>query len=593
MAILRTIKHGYQTAAIIEDPTPGSKYIFFQNDAYNKETLTPLFDIGTNHNSTGGDITGVGRSSPATADDIGQAWTGAIFLNGSSVDVQHNITTNNTWRITPDKELMSSMDPTRPVRQIRYDTNGITSILAMFWNKPWGQGYHYIFRINPTNLAESIPFVYSSFQTYQLLYPVYYNPATGNMVCLQEPGVTTNFYTHSVRHGFRIRGYLSGSQTFEGHATTTYNKNQQFIGVANDGKALFLWNDYTTDYTITVIKYTDADNTSTLLYNSTTAPTAAGTSGGGNRGTNFGSYLGKYSSTTFTDPGNANITGWYTPFLDVNGKYHPFYFQWNRTTDTITRNDNITVNWGATNQDAVWSPDNQSASSVNVSYGGQRFWWNETFTASGTRYLMFFQIHGGTAYDLFEKMRTFVVFSVNPSDPKVLTYHSSVIIPATPKNIIWLNDEKTQMGVFTHNQFYIYNFNPVGGWGLTNTLSNQFWSVGRDSLGRIWGVDIGSNGYYRIHLITLNVPVSIVVTSTSTTYNYVGTSINSNVTVNAYDPSGSRIAVPVKLIIDGGSMTFSGANLTTNITTSASTDTSVPIVITGGGVANIIASVVI
>jgi len=594
VAILRTVKHPYQTATVIEDPTPGSRYIFFQNDAYNKETLTPLFDIATNHNSAGGAIDGIGRSSPATADDIQSgSWTTALFLNGPTVDIQHNITSNNTWRITVDPQLMASMDPNRPIRQMRYDSNGITSLLAFFWNKPWGQGYHFIFRINPADLASSAPFIYSAFQQYQMNYPVYYNPSTANMVCLHQPGAGTNFYSHTARHGFRIRNYLSAGQVFEGHSTTANNKSQQFIGVATDGRALFLWTDYTGDYDHQVIKYSDSDNTSTLLFNNSTAPTAAGTSAGGNRSTNFGGNIPKYASTTFTDPNNSSIRGWYIPYLDSTGKYHPFYFQWNTTNDAITRNADITVNWGATNQDAIWSPDNQSAGSVNALHGGQRMWFNETFIASGNRYLMFFQLHGGTAYDVFEKMRTFMVFTTNPSQPKTLTYHSSVTIPATPKNIIWLNDAKTQLGVITHNQFLIYAFNPVGGWGLTNTLSFQFWSVGRDSLGRIWAVDVGSNGYYRTHLITLNVPVSITVTSTATTYNYTGANVNSTVSVNAYDPSGARIAVPVKLIIDGGSMTFSGANLTTNVTTSNSTDTSVPIVITGGGVANIIASVVL
>jgi hypothetical protein len=84
--------------------------------------------------------------------------------------------------------------------------------------------------------------------------------------------------------------------------------------------------------------------------------------------------------------------------------------------------------------------------------------------------------------------------------------------------------------------------------------------------------------------------VNIVITSDASTYYYAGSVNTANLTVNAYSYTGARIATQVKLVIDGGSMTFAGNNLALTITTSASADTVVPVTITGGGVANIIAS---
>ena len=101
----------------------------------------------------------------------------------------------------------------------------------------------------------------------------------------------------------------------------------------------------------------------------------------------------------------------------------------------------------------------------------------------------------------------------------------------------------------------------------------------------------GPGQYGRVHLITLTVPVTIVVTPDATTYTYSGTTINANVAVKALDASGNRISTSVKLVIDGGSMLFGGNNYTTTVTTSASSDVNVAVTITGGGVSNIIASV--
>jgi hypothetical protein len=180
---------------------------------------------------------------------------------------------------------------------------------------------------------------------------------------------------------------------------------------------------------------------------------------------------------------------------------------------------------------------------------------------------------------------------VNAADPRIITYHSRIQVPVTPKNIVWLSDDRTVIGVFTHSAFYIYTFTEANGWTQTANLPYQFSAVGRDNLGRIWAVDPGPYAYGRVHLITLTVPVTIVVTPDATTYTYSGTNINANVAVKALDASGNRISTSVKLVIDGGSMLFGGNNYTTTVTTSASADVNVAVTITGGGVSNIIASV--
>ena len=630
MAILKNIFYPIGTAAVLEDPTPGATKIYMQLDAYDKTTLSPLFNQGVNHNTTGTSITGFGYSYTRSDANYLSGYCGRLLLNGPVVEVQVVNTSNNNSYNSIDPMMFHSMDPTRPIRRVRYDTNGVNAVLGLYatkisaagtlnrssWNttdeSPWTQ---VCLRLNPTSIETTIPFVNERRGTTTgtvgsrgggNFYPVYFNTTTGNMVILQwggsrdNPDNGDNSYNATKQdpssiYGSRFTNYLSSTLTWEGVNTYTGWRSNQFVGVDNGGRAIFFHNDLTTDYNHMVVRYNDSDNTGTVLFNNSVAPSAGGTSAGGNRGTSYGNYVAKYSSQTFNDPTSAGNVCWYTPYQDSVGKYHPFWYQWNRTTDTFTRNSDITVNWGAqSNQDNVWSPDTVSSSAVTAGIGLQRLIFNETWTVSGTRYLMMGQLHGsGAVYDTIPKARTFVVFTVDAANPKLLTYHSQVTIPATPKNIIFFNDAKTQLGVFSDNAFYTYNFTAGAGWTLTATMPYRFSSVGVDSLGRIWALAQGTSGYGEIHMITLNVPVTITVSAPQTSYNFTGTNINSSLTVNAYDQTGARIAVAVKLVIDGGSMTFAGSTLTTTINTSASADTTVPVTITGSGISNVIASVVL
>lgn len=635
MAILKNIYYPITTAAVIEDPTPGSTKIYMQFEAYDRVTLSPLFNQGLNHSTTGVDFAGYGASY-VRSDSWLSSHLGRLLLNGPVTEVQVTNTTNNNAYNNIDPTMWHSMDPTRPLRRVRYDTNGTTSLLGLYSckvagttsllarNDQWQETRDDIpwtaicFRYNPTSIETTLPYVNGrrgpgaagslGSRAGGNFYPVYFNTNTGNMVLLQWSGArnnpdsdTNSFNSTSVApstgYGARFTNYLSTSYSWSGNTSSYFeNRNSQFLGVDSGGRAIFLINDMATDYTQIIIRYLDVDNTTSVLFTNTTAPSAAGTNAGGNRDTAYGSYFPKYSSLTFNDPTSAGNTAWYTPYFDSGGKFHPFFFQWNRTVDTFTRNSDITVNWGtAGNQDNVWSADTISGNARSTAYGMQRFVFTDTWSVGNTRYLMFGQFHGsGTSYDNLPKVRTFVVFTVDAANPKLLTYHSSVTIPTTPRNIIYFNENaRTQMGVFSATAFYTYNFTAGTGWVLTGTLPFTFAACGVDSLGRIWAMAPGPHGYGEIHMITLNVPVTISVTSPQTSYNFTGTNINSSVTVNAYDTTGARIAVAVKLVIDGGSMTFAGSTLTTTINTSASADTTVPVIITGSGISNVIASVVL
>jgi len=632
VAVIKTFKTGEQAAAILEDPIPGSTYLYFRTDAYNKTSLTPQFDAQYNFSPTGAlygappndilidsmismntfghPILSGGTTASYNISHI--AFTGVLVLNGEVTHCCHFNTglTTNDYRNNLDHAPFFSMDPTTRPKPASYFTDGTSSVAYwVVWNNSNAggtatlSGTRMVCMVNArsADIASGTTVVTNS-RNLGLIqtgaphgYPMYRNPSTGNMVWAGAYQNTAGYYPT----GFV--GYHTGpafgpnstsTSPSTGNQSTDYSV--QFVGISLvDGLMITLQNYNQNDYTHYFYKYNDGANTTTQLNLYNTAPSASGSSVGGNRATTQGGVKNKFASRWFTDPLAATSRGFYMPYVDTAGNYAPFYFQWNTTTDNFSRNaTNCTVGYGANSLSTYWSPDGTCLANSSTAYAMQTVWFNETFTVGSNRYLLFMQLNGtGQTIDSAPKSCTFICYSVNAADPRVLTYHSSIPVPSTPKNIVFLNDALTILGVFCLNNFYIYTFTEGAGWTRTASLPYQFSAVGRDNLGRIWGVEPGPYRWGRIHLISLSVPVTIVVTPDATTYTYAGTPITGNLAIKALDASGNRISTTVKLVIDGGSMLFGGSNYTTTVTTSASADVNAAVTISGGGVSNIIASV--
>jgi hypothetical protein len=186
-------------------------------------------------------------------------------------------------------------------------------------------------------------------------------------------------------------------------------------------------------------------------------------------------------------------------------------------------------------------------------------------------------------------MRTFLTYTVDPDNFRALTFHSSLVIPQTPKNIVWLADDHTVMGVFTHSYFYIYIFDSTTtGWRLLSSYNNQFGAVGRDRQGRIWAQDAGPQNGGRLHLLYgINAPTTISVVPTTSTYNYSGTPLPVTLNVDSFDAYGVRLASNITLTSIGSSMVLvnaSGQSVTSYTTaTNTLTSTQVQGIIVGAG----------
>jgi len=336
------------------------------------------------------------------------------------------------------------------------------------------------------------------------------------------------------------------------------------------------------------VSWNSSTCTVTTKANFTAAPSASGTSQGG---INLNStWYNRASSRTFTDPRDANKKLFYSPYFDTYYNFHPFIIGWDTTDDTFTRETDITVTGGHSSTHF----DGANVYSHNHSFGGTTI-YNETFISGGNRYITFMYLERGNRIDSTSNLRTWCTYAIGSSDPKALAHHSTVTIPKTPNNIVWLNDSRTMLGVMCVGATYIYTFTSGGGWALATSITENVYDMGRDSLDRIWYTTRSSTfaGGLRcyLNLLTPTLPVTITLVPASTSYTYAGSNVATSVTVSALNPSGVRIATSVKLVIEGSSMTFADASTVKTVTTLTTGDLTVDTLVTGAGYNNMSASV--
>ena len=340
-----------------------------------------------------------------------------------------------------------------------------------------------------------------------------------------------------------------------------------------------------------------------ILAGTTVKPFTTSTIGFGDRTTNFGNYIPKYASKTFTDTVTTTVTnavGFYSPLIDSRGTFHPLYYYWDQTRDIVIRHTDINMTYSTGTFGTYWTHDTASLASNGAIYGLQRVWYNETFLGDDNRrYLTFMQLHGaGGLFDSDTRKRTFVTYQISTSSYRSLSYHSSVIIPSTPKNICWLNDDRTLLAVIAFNSTYIYNWNTSTGWVNTVTFPYQYNAIGRDNLGRVWAQDNGPTGWGRIHLLS-GVPATVSVVSTASSYNYAGTVIPTSFLVDAFDLTGSRMTATIVLNVAGNSLKLTTSSGSTNyfssltVVTSTSTSTIAYGTVISNGYSNITTTIAI
>jgi len=618
-------------AGVIENPnTTNSDTMFLYGAGYNKSTITPKWDshfrgynaasvqkwdyqnnttmsgysgvLSTNVGSYGQDTScGNPGFGMALSGDTGYARQSRSTSNSNSTSNSDNVATvphNGYYRVmdpTARKGAMTSWTSSNGDKRViwnRHSWLGASPSYTTSWLNPG--------ELDVTNPDYSVTQSNVNYGNYNwantYMRPqniVHYHASSDKLVFLSH-GSNGYVYTEQSTNGFGNFAFSNMAYT-----QTLYDTYQtiQYIGASTNDDTPYFFRNYTeNDYNNAILSYNPAANTQTVEHQWTTAPSAIEQSYGGAR-TNASMALQashKYASMTFTDftsGAAAGDKGFYVPYFDTNFNYMPWYYRWNAATDDFTQEQATSITGDLSSVHHIDATQQGNSSYSN----GRQTWWNDTFVSSGTRYLTLYSFNGyDNAYSNTETARTFVTYSCAASDPTALTYHSSVIIPATPRSMVYLNDAKTIMGIFCNDAFYIYGWNNSTGWTLASSIPGTFHQVGRDSLGRIWAMEKAPGaGIADVHMLSVNLPYSVSITPASTSYNYTGSNINTSVAVSAYGVEGTRLAVGVNLSITGSTMAFdsAGGPLIKTITTSTGADITQPVVITGAGLSDITANV--
>jgi hypothetical protein len=187
--------------------------------------------------------------------------------------------------------------------------------------------------------------------------------------------------------------------------------------------------------------------------------------------------------------------------------------------------------------------------------------------------------------------RTMVTYSINTATDSTLTFHSTLTFSTAalmPRDFLPINSDGTQVVAPTTGQTNFYQFDTTQGWTLTNVYPYEMVSVGLDNQNRVWGVGKDGSGYYSVHMLTTSTPMTINIRYDSASYTYIGTNINTNAYITAFNSSGVLVASTLTLTVVGNSMIFTDSgtrNYTT--TTNAVSGAVVRLTITGAGMNNI------
>ena len=212
--------------------------------------------------------------------------------------------------------------------------------------------------------------------------------------------------------------------------------------------------------------------------------------------------------------------------------------------------------------------------------------------SSSVKYLITFNMSPFSYEETNKSFYTSLVFEVSSSNTSALTYRSSRLIyndiGGETRAVMGMNDDNTRfLAVGTYNAA-VYTFNTSSkALSLAQVIPGEWRHFGTDTYGRLWLTNYAND----LYCFTLDSPVKINVTAPVTSYNYTGSAISSNVSVEARNYLGSFVSVSSRLTIEGNSAVFTSNGLgVLDVSTSSSGSISVPITINNGGFTRIVAS---
>jgi len=287
-------------------------------------------------------------------------------------------------------------------------------------------------------------------------------------------------------------------------------------------------------------------------------------------------------------------------------------YEWNPTSASITQSVcNMVYPAGTSYIDYHRMAFYTSANHNNMT--NNWFYKPHYFSFNGVNYITLIYIDKGGAttwservhYDQYKYQSRWITYSIS-DDGNTLTYHSIIDFPnrrEMPTYYMPYNAAGTQLLVTTSHTLYSLNFSATNGWYISDSEPVSVRSMGIDSTGRVYigtrfsyydtaNTQQDGRGYYSMYQYIPPNPVVVEVTPASAELLYENTNINTSVTVNALNSSGTRVVANVRLVITNSCMTFTDGTTSKTITTSSSADTTVSVIVTGAGKPVIVASIV-
>jgi len=167
-------------------------------------------------------------------------------------------------------------------------------------------------------------------------------------------------------------------------------------------------------------------------------------------------------------------------------------------------------------------------------------------------------------------------FQIDSTDPSVLTFVTQKDLKQQTTGVIFLDDNRTKFVIGGQNDAVTYVFEndewvdyPLG--------IGQVSCIALDSYKRLWI----RGPQYTYYMLTPTLPAKVFIKFDRKNVVFDGTPVTANVIVSAYNFEGQRISVTGTLKILSGDATFKDGSIEKEITTSATGDVTVPIVIKG------------
>jgi hypothetical protein len=227
-------------------------------------------------------------------------------------------------------------------------------------------------------------------------------------------------------------------------------------------------------------------------------------------------------------------------------------------------------------------------------YRNVRAW---TFSDSGTNYLCIGVYEPGTTNTVPSTAINLYLWRLDSKTTSTFLQKVTLGDSGRVRSLMQLDSTGKNLAVVYDNGIAFWSWNSSTNWTFLSTQPLQTQDVGVDAQGRVWATGVGSYvpslptgfNYQSLYVFEpAGAAVRITVEFEQSAYTYTGATISSNVVVNAYDVSGSRVAISVTLTRDTTNFDFSG-NPSTTVTTSTLGNTLVPISVFSTGLLSVLA----